>query len=91
MTRINLDFFTIITKKIAKIATETSENTHIHNSISTYTHTHNSTAQHNSNTHRAQHTTAHSTATKATAWASVVIGEHSVWVKEPDQPFEPLL
>ena len=51
MTRINLDFFTIITKKIAKIATETSENTHIHNSISTYTHTHNSTAQHNSNTH----------------------------------------
>ena len=51
MTRINLDFSAITTKKIAKIATETSENTHIHNSISTYTHTHNSTAQHNSNTY----------------------------------------
>ena len=44
MTRINLDFFTIITKKIAKIATETSENTHIHNSISTYTQQHSTTA-----------------------------------------------
>ena len=51
MTRINLDFFTIITKKIAKIATEQQKNTHIHNRISTYTHTHNSTAQHNSNTY----------------------------------------
>ena len=57
MTRINLDFLVSDAKKIAKMSTQTSENTHIHNRISTYTHIHNSTAQHNSNTY-IEHSTA---------------------------------
>ena len=88
MTRINLDFSVFQTKKIAKIATEKQKNTHIHNRISTYTQQHSTTQQ--QHTHRAQHTIAHSTATKATAWASVMPGGHSVSVQEPNQPFEPL-
>ena len=57
MTRINLDFSVSDAKKIAKMSAQTSENTHIHNRISTYTHTHTSTAQHNSNTY-IEHSTA---------------------------------
>ena len=57
MTRINLDFSVSDAKKIAKMSAQTSENTHIHNRISTYTYIHNSTAQHNSNTY-IEHSTA---------------------------------
>ena len=89
MTRINLDFSVSDAKKIAKMSAQTSENTHIHISTYTHPHTHNSTAQQHI-LHRAQHSIAHSTATKATAWASVTPGGHSVAVQKPNQPFEPL-
>ena len=88
MTRINLDFSVSDAKKITKITTEKQKNTHIHISTYTHPHTHNSTAQ-QQHIHRAQHSIAHSTATKATAWASVTPGGHSVAVQEPNQPFEP--
>ena len=57
MTRINLDFSVSDAKKIAKMSAQTSENTHIHNRISTYTYAHNSIAQHNS-TYYIEHSTA---------------------------------
>ena len=88
MTRINLDFLVSDAKKITKITTEKQKNTHIHISTYTHPHTHNSTAQHNS-TYYIEHSIAHSTATKATAWASVTPGGHSASVQKSIQPFEP--